>query len=80
VFKIAKALVIDHRSLNGGHVKFKIKQDKDVLDCIWFKHTLADEDLDRLTQSTVNLYGQIEINEYLGQKKLQFMVHNLTTA
>lgn len=79
IFKIKEALVIDHRSLNGGHVKFKIKQDKNTLDCIWFKHTLSEETLDRLTQAKVDLYGQIEINEYLGQKKLQFMVHNLTT-
>ncbi len=79
IFKITKVHVIDHRSLNGGHVKFKVQQDQITLDCIWFKHTLTLENLDTLTGSKVDLYGQIEINEYLGQKKLQFMVHNLTT-
>ncbi len=79
VFKLANVEILEHKALNGGHLKFKIKQDSNFLDCIWFKHTLTEASLDQFLTSKVNLYGQIEINEYLGQKKLQFMVHNLTT-
>jgi single-stranded-DNA-specific exonuclease len=79
VFKISQCDVIDHRLLKDVHLKFKIRQGKDILDCIWFKHNLNAENLDQLGTYKVDLYGQIEINEYLGQKKLQFMVQAFTT-
>lgn len=77
IFKIEGVEVIDHRVLNGGHLKFKVRQGRDILDCIWFKHTLNDDFLQDIHSKKLNIYGQIEINEYLGQKKLQFLVQNL---
>lgn len=80
VFKISNVTIKDFKELKGGHLKFKVQQTQQVLDCIWFKHSLKDDDLNAFGQSEVQLYGQIEINEYLGQKKLQFLVQNLKTS
>ncbi len=81
VFKIKQSKIKDYRSLNGGHLKFKISdEDGASLDCIWFNHNLSPEVLDNFASLNVDICGQIEFNEYLGQKKLQFMVHNLTTS
>lgn len=80
IFKLSGLEVIENRALSGGHLKFKVSQNKaHELDCIWFKHNLKPEELDTLMQKKIDLYGQLEFNEYLGQKKLQFIVHNFTT-
>ncbi len=79
IFKLGQVEIIDHRILSGGHLKFKITQGSYNMDCIWFNPNLEDSVLEKIRQFKVDLYGQIEFNEYLGQKKLQFMVHNLTT-
>lgn len=79
VFKIKQAQIKEFRILNGGHLKFKVNQESGILDCIWFNHNLSAEILDQFSTFKVDICGQIEFNEYLGQKKLQFLVHNLTT-
>lgn len=79
VFKITEVNVVDYRLLNGGHLKFRVQQNRDILECIWFKHTLTEKNLQEFSNQKFNVYGQIEINEYLGQKKLQFLVQDLTT-
>lgn len=78
-FKIAGAFIKDHRILSGGHLKFKVSQDHHYLDCIWFNHELTALELESCSGLSVDIYGQIEFNEYLGQKKLQFLVHDLKT-
>lgn len=91
VFKITNLHVISYNTIMKSHLKFKISEKKirpqeitltesPVLDCIWFHHTLDETSLRQMKLVPVDLYGQLEWNDYTGLKKLQFLVRHLSLS
>ena len=86
IFKVTDLCVISYNTIMQTHLKFRVAEEKlgpmegiDYLsfNCIWFHHTLEENSLKRIKSTPVDLYGQLEWNDYMGQKNLQFIVHHL---
>lgn len=84
VFKVTNLKPIMIKVLKNAHLKMQLvslkHKETPPLDVMWFYHGLSDEQLDQLIDQKVDIIGNLEWNEFMGKKTLQFLIKNISIS